>query len=86
MFMIISSFSIYFLELDNFMIGKRERRGELAKKQLLLPKHRGDEKVAKKSSYCFPDIEDRKGGQESIYMLTIFIYAGSSYCHISQNE
>jgi hypothetical protein len=30
--MIISSYSRYFLELDNFIIGKRERRGELAKK------------------------------------------------------
>jgi hypothetical protein len=42
--MIISSYSIYFLELDNFMIGKREWRGELAKK----------------NSCYFPNIEERK--------------------------
>jgi len=44
---------------------REERRGELAKKQhLLLPKHRGEKKVAKKSCCCFSNIEDRKGGQE----------------------
>ena len=34
----------------------KERRGELAKK----------------SSYCFPNIEERKGGKKSIYMCSLF--------------
>ena len=40
-----------------------ERRGEIwQKKQQLLNKHR-EEKVSK-SSYCFPNIEDRKGDKK----------------------
>ena len=57
-----------------------KERGELAKKQLMLPKHRGEEKVAKKSSSCFPNIKDRKGGQEKhiyahcVYICSLFLY------------
>jgi hypothetical protein len=52
---------------------------------------REERRVGQKSSSCFPNIEERKGGKKSIYMLTVFIYAyyflvGSSCGHISQNK
>jgi hypothetical protein len=50
MFMIISSFSIYFLELDNFMIGKRERRGELAKNSCYFPNIEEMKRLPKKAA------------------------------------
>jgi len=38
------------MEFDNFIIGQREQmRGELAKKQMLLPRHRGEDNMAKKA-------------------------------------
>jgi hypothetical protein len=51
--MIISSYFRYFLELDNFNVGKRERRGE---------ERRGE--LAKKNSCCFRNIEERKRWQK----------------------
>ena len=62
------------------MAKERGEERRVGKKQLLLPKHRGEEKVAKKSSSCFPNIEDRKGGQEKhiyahcVYICSLFLY------------
>ena len=68
----------------------------MAKKQLLLPKHRGEEKVAKKSSCCFPNIDDKKGGQEKhiyahyVYICSLFLYmqavAAAIYHKMSSNS
>ena len=53
------------MDLDNFIIGKtKERRGEgrFGKKNNNCLTNLG-RKMCKKSSYCFPNIEDRKYGK-----------------------
>jgi hypothetical protein len=81
--------------LDNFIIGKRERRGkerreELAKNSCCF-QNIEERKRWQKSRCCFPNIEDRIGGQEKhIYICSLFLYiqavAAAIYHKMSSNS